>query len=198
MRPFREPIDHVGPTRELGRRVRMQEPLTRTEELSAVILAMLRQDCAQKSDRTSSIVGPPAPRNARSSHLPNAGMWNWAPKGKQLSQIVGKIYVVLVIVRYCLGLPRRIVPTNTGDHQCRNKFFSPFLCLPWARASPPLRLGRRRRRQKFSCHGKSQLASRFLRVAPYPIIRSRITPSTSIPSMAAPAATALPLIRGTR
>ena len=29
----------------------MQEPLTRTEELSAVILAMLRQDCAQNSDR---------------------------------------------------------------------------------------------------------------------------------------------------
>jgi len=32
----------------LGPRVRMQRPLTRTEELSAVILAMLRQDCAPK------------------------------------------------------------------------------------------------------------------------------------------------------
>jgi hypothetical protein len=56
----------------------MQEPLTQTEELSAVILGMLRQDCAQNSYRDKLEVGPPAPMNARSSHLSKAGMWNWA------------------------------------------------------------------------------------------------------------------------
>ncbi len=35
----------------LGPLMQMQKPLTRTEELSAVILHMLRQDCAQNSDR---------------------------------------------------------------------------------------------------------------------------------------------------
>ena len=35
----------------LGPRVRTQKPLRRTEQLSAVILALLRQDCAGTSDR---------------------------------------------------------------------------------------------------------------------------------------------------
>ncbi len=35
----------------LGPLVQMQKPLTRTEELSAVILHMLRQDCARNNDR---------------------------------------------------------------------------------------------------------------------------------------------------
>ena len=64
----------------LGPLMQMQKPLTRPEELSAVILHMLRQDCAQNSDRDKLDTGPSAPMKARSSRLPKTGMWNSTAK----------------------------------------------------------------------------------------------------------------------